>query len=179
MVEIALLLVFFSLIQSIFGMGLLVFGTPTLVLMGYSFTKTLWLLLSSSVALSAIQSFESSRLERTFLHRFLFWCLPVLIIALSSFLYWSPTFKFEMMLGLIMLFFAVLRMVSAVPKTLAAWVERHERGLMMLMGLILGTTNMGGSVLALITSSRFSHKQDVRGAVWHCSVDPFRAVFSG
>ena len=34
-------IILYSLIQSVFGIGLLVFGTPTMLLMGYSYTETL------------------------------------------------------------------------------------------------------------------------------------------
>ena len=45
----------FSVVQSIFGVGLLLFGTPTLLLLGYSYSETLWLLLPCSVTISLIQ----------------------------------------------------------------------------------------------------------------------------
>ena len=53
----------FSIVQSIFGMGILVFGTPTLLLLGYDFTTTLSFLLpaSWSVAFMQILNFESRR----------------------------------------------------------------------------------------------------------------------
>ena len=34
----------FSGVQSIFGVGLLLFGTPTLLLLGYPYADTLWIL---------------------------------------------------------------------------------------------------------------------------------------
>src|ERR687885_1890760 len=45
----------FSVVQSVFGVGLLVFGTPTLLLAGYSFEETLAYLLPCSMAISALQ----------------------------------------------------------------------------------------------------------------------------
>ena len=45
----------FSVVQSIFGVGLLLFGTPTLLLLEYSYSETLWLLLPCSVTISLIQ----------------------------------------------------------------------------------------------------------------------------
>ena len=45
----------FSIVQSIFGVGLLLFGTPTLLLLEYSYSETLWLLLPCSVTISLIQ----------------------------------------------------------------------------------------------------------------------------
>ena len=49
----------FSIIQSIFGVGLLLFGTPTLLLIGYSYSETLWVLLPCSIVISLIQTFDN------------------------------------------------------------------------------------------------------------------------
>ena len=48
----------FSVVQSVFGVGLLVFGTPTLLLAGYSFEETLAYLLPCSMAISALQAWD-------------------------------------------------------------------------------------------------------------------------
>ena len=45
----------FSIVQSMFGVGLLLFGTPTLLLLEYSYSETLWLLLPCSLTISLIQ----------------------------------------------------------------------------------------------------------------------------
>jgi len=50
-----IIILVFSIVQSIFGVGLLLFGTPTFLLLGYSYTETLWLLLPCSVTISLIQ----------------------------------------------------------------------------------------------------------------------------
>ena len=50
-----LIVFIFSIIQSIFGVGLLLFGTPTLLLLGYSYEVTLWTLLPASITISIIQ----------------------------------------------------------------------------------------------------------------------------
>ena len=44
-----------TLVQSVFGVGLLVFGTPTLLLAGCDFDRALALLLPASLCVSAAQ----------------------------------------------------------------------------------------------------------------------------
>ena len=44
-----------SVVQSFFGMGVLIFGTPTLLLMGCDFITTLGYLLPASFAISLLQ----------------------------------------------------------------------------------------------------------------------------
>ena len=51
-------LVFF---QSIFGVGLLLFGTPTFLLLNYNFLDTLNILLPISISISFLQLFFSKK----------------------------------------------------------------------------------------------------------------------
>ncbi len=44
-----------AVVQSVFGVGLLVFGTPTLLLLGYPFDQVLAYLLPCSILISALQ----------------------------------------------------------------------------------------------------------------------------
>ena len=50
-----ILFALFAFIQSITGVGILLFGTPTLLLAGYSFSETLSLVLPSSLLVSFLQ----------------------------------------------------------------------------------------------------------------------------
>ena len=47
---------FLVLVQSIFGIGLLLFGTPTFILLGYSYAETLSILLPNSILISLMQT---------------------------------------------------------------------------------------------------------------------------
>ena len=47
------------LIQSLYGVGLLIFGTPILLILGLEFTTVLGLLLPSSVLLSILQIMDT------------------------------------------------------------------------------------------------------------------------
>src|ERR1044072_124449 len=53
--EICLVVVVFAAAQSVFGVGLLVFGTPTLLLLGLPFDAVLAYLLQCSIVVSALQ----------------------------------------------------------------------------------------------------------------------------
>ena len=50
-VTIVALLVVLSIVQSIFGMGILIFGTPTLLLAGYDFISTISILVPDELML--------------------------------------------------------------------------------------------------------------------------------
>ena len=55
------IIIFLIFFQSIFGIGLLLFGTPTFLLLGYNFLEVLNLLLPMSVTISLIQFFSSKK----------------------------------------------------------------------------------------------------------------------
>jgi uncharacterized membrane protein YfcA len=71
-----------SIVQSFFGMGVLVFGTPTLLLMGYNFITTLGYLLPASFAISLLQVLTAGS-NRVPVSRYLYLlCLPGICIGL-------------------------------------------------------------------------------------------------
>ena len=49
------LLLCFSIFQSIFGVGILLFGTPTFLLLGYNYFETLNIILPWSLIISLLQ----------------------------------------------------------------------------------------------------------------------------
>ena len=82
-----LLLIFFlSIVQSIFGVGLLILGTPILLLFDYSFINILFILLPSSIVVSSfyLKKFREKKKHLTtkFLKNFFLFCFPFLTISL-------------------------------------------------------------------------------------------------
>ena len=59
-----LILAILIIFQSIFGVGLLLFGTPTFLYFDYSFSETLYLLLPLSFVISLIQFTKSKQKEK-------------------------------------------------------------------------------------------------------------------
>ena len=65
-----------SVVQAFFGMGVLIFGTPTLLLLGYDFLTTLSYLLPASFAISLLQVLTAGA-NRVPVSRYLYLlCLP-------------------------------------------------------------------------------------------------------
>jgi len=63
---VALLIAF----QSIFGIGLLIFGTPIFLLIDYNFVETLNILLPVSITISLLQFFLSQKKNFNFIKEF-------------------------------------------------------------------------------------------------------------
>ena len=68
--------------QSIFGIGLLILGTPTFIAMGYDFSDTLNLLLPISIIISFLQYYNKESSINKFVKEYNIYCLPFLIIFL-------------------------------------------------------------------------------------------------
>ena len=71
-----------SIVQSIFGIGILMFGTPILLLMGYDFTIALGFLLPASLSVSLLQviTFQG---QRPSISPYLYLlCLPTIMFGL-------------------------------------------------------------------------------------------------
>ena len=61
-----IVIVFLIIVQSIFGVGLLLFGTPTLLILGYDFANTINILMPVSISISLMQFFRSKISDRKF-----------------------------------------------------------------------------------------------------------------
>ena len=77
-----LILAILIIFQSIFGVGLLLFGTPTFLYFDYSFSETLYLLLPLSFVISLIQFTKSKQKEKSFINSFNKFTVPSLIASL-------------------------------------------------------------------------------------------------
>ena len=75
-----LVIITLIIFQSIFGVGLLLFGTPTFLYFNYSFSETLSLLLPISFTISLIQYLNSKEKDIYFNNKFNLFTLHSLVI---------------------------------------------------------------------------------------------------
>ena len=59
-------------IQSVFGVGLLLFGTPSFLVLGYDFANTINILMPVSISISALQFFKSKISDKDFINEYNF-----------------------------------------------------------------------------------------------------------
>jgi uncharacterized membrane protein YfcA len=151
-----------SVVQSFFGMGVLVFGTPTLLLMGYDFITTLGYLLPASFAISLLQVLTAGS-SRAPVSRYLYLlCLPGIGIGLWLTDASSQTSWTNFLIGGTLLLSAMIRIWSPSRKLLAILLEQHLPTYHLVMGVIHGLTNLGGALLAILASGRNSEKEAIR-----------------
>ncbi len=156
-----------SVVQSIFGMGVLIFGTPTLLLMGYDFTTTLGYLLPASFAISLLQVLSAGS-SRVLVSRYLYLlCLPGIGVGLwltdaSPLASWTNA-----LVGGALLLSALVRFWRPSRNLVATLLEKHFPTYHLIMGLIHGLTNLGGALLAILASGMDAEKEAIRYTVAH------------
>ena len=152
-IVIPLLVVFvFAIVQSIVGVGLLVFGTPTLMLLGYGFEQTLAIVLPASICVSAIQVSEGGAAATDFRRTFNIFCAPaVLFGAIVAYSWGGPDLK--LLIAAMLLLSACIRVVAPLQRLLDGLIKHQRRSWLLSMGAVHGLTNMGGGLLTLYSSS--------------------------
>ncbi len=161
--DILIIVVITSFIQSIFGVGVLLFGTPLLLLQGYSFIHAVIVLLPISVSINLIQIAKDYRsVDLGFYKRILVYTVPFVVI----FLLIVTRFKINLglIIGLFLLFVATKDYSLKVNKTVN-FLVRYEKAYFIVMGIIHGLTNLGGSLLTAIVHSKEYEKHVTRVTV--------------
>ena len=161
LVILLLVVSFFTIVQSVFGVGLLVFGTPTLLLMGYSFPETLSYLLPPSIIVSFLQVYKGW--NQIVLYRFnvIIYILPMVVIGLLLAMYYFK-FNLHLIIGLMLLLTSLTRLSEMLNKPLESYLSNNYRLGFILTGLIHGFTNLGGAPLVIITNGLYKNKKEIQ-----------------
>ena len=107
-----LILLVLIIIQSIFGIGLLLFGTPTFLLIGYNFLETLNFLLPISIVISFLQ-FKNSRIQsKKIIFNYNLFCLPFLVLFLLLALNFKEILNFKFYVAIILIISSFLTLIK-------------------------------------------------------------------
>jgi uncharacterized protein len=166
--EVLVVVAGFSLVQSLFGIGLLVFGTPTLLLLGYPFDETLAALLPASLALSALQLRGGPTPDFAMLKRFATWSLIPLAVVLSLALASGVSADFNLLVAAGLAGFAAVRLSSVVRERAQRLIATSATAWLILTGVIHGLSNLGGAPLMILAASRYQDKAQMRSFVAAC-----------
>ena len=157
-----LIIILLSIFQSIFGIGLLLIGTPTFLLLGYAFFDVLNILLPFSITISLLQVIYSEEVDTGFNKKMLVYCIPALIFALYILLNNQDEINFILLTSLTIIFFSLINLSKF--KDLIFFENRNKKINISLvfLGLIHGFTNLGGSLLTLISTNLNNQKSLMR-----------------
>ncbi len=147
-----------SVIQSIFGVGVLLFGTPLLLLFGYDFIQALTILLPISLSINAFQIAQHhAQIDTDFYKKILIFTIPFVVLFL--FLVTSSSINIGFVIGLFLLFVALKSYSPEVERAVESMVK-YEKAYFVVMGIVHGLTNLGGSLLTAIVHSK-NYEKDV------------------
>lgn len=160
-----IIVILFSTIQSLFGVGLLVFGTPTLLLLGYSFEATIAFLLPSSVTISVMQVLHGRDRINQLRKSFLVYSVPFIVVGLALVVSRIFIFDIKILVGLALVFSAITRYHKKMQQAFANLLEKHNKLYLMLMGFVHGLTNMGGGFLTIMVTTLYNDKESTRANI--------------
>ncbi len=151
-----LIIVLLIAIQSVFGVGLLLFGTPSFLLFGYDFANTINILMPVSIIISSLQFFKSKIKDTKFIKEYNLFCLPFLIIFLIIALRFKDFFDFKLLVAVLLIFSSILILNKKRFSSFKKKFFEFKKLVLIGIGCVHGLTNMGGSFLA-IYSTLVSH----------------------
>jgi len=154
-----------SVVQTLFGVGLLVFGTPTLLLLGLPYADILGVLLPCSVALSTSQALAGPRRLRGITYLQFTCCAAAIVLGLSAFLLGYLMINLELAVAALLFLHAFVRCWPAAVARVYATIRRHPLAYVGGMSLVHGLSNMGGGLLTLFASSLTHDKGSFRAVV--------------
>jgi uncharacterized membrane protein YfcA len=151
-----------AVVQSLFGVGLLLFGTPILLLLGLPYDVVLGYLLPCSIVVSTLQVATSGGLTLEPIRReFLMITAPAVLIATAAALIFGRPHQIRIVVGVMLLVTAVTRL-GRLQKWLRRVVQRQKRPLMLALGIVHGLSNLGGGILTVIVGSSYGDKVSIR-----------------
>ena len=149
--EIIIILILIT-IQSIFGVGLLLFGTPSFLLLGYDFASTINILIPVSITISALQFFKSKVSDRNFIKEYNLFCLPFLILFLVLALKFKHFLDFKIIVAFLLIFSSILILNKRRFSSFKKIFFNSKEYILIGIGCVHGLTNMGGSFLAIYST---------------------------
>lgn len=156
-----------SVVQSLFGMGILIFGTPTLLLLGYDFITTIGYLLPASFVISLLQVLTAKSGQSPVSRYLYLLCLPGIGVGLLLADTDPLTSWVNGLIGVILLLSALVRFWVPSRELTTAFLNRHFPTYHIAMGLTHGLTNLGGALLAVLASGVSTDKEAIRSTVAH------------
>jgi uncharacterized membrane protein YfcA len=165
-VDILITVLITAVIQSIFGVGVLLFGTPILLILGYDFINALSVLLPISIAINSLQIIKHyQHIDISFYRRVLIYSIPFVILFL--FLVSTKNVNINLLVGSFLVLVALKNFFPTIEQKLEK-TFKYEKIYLSLMGIIHGFTNLGGSLLTAIVHSKNYEKNSSRVTIAIC-----------
>lgn len=149
------LIFFLSIIQTILGVGVLVLGTPILLILNFSIVEAMNYLLPISIFTSFLNLIIMKYKSRDFFYFFsklkLFFliCVPSLFIGLLILRSLSNIFNFDFIVAFIIILSLIFK--DQIVKILKRLSSTFNKLMFILIGVVHGMTNSGGTLLSIFS----------------------------
>lgn len=143
--DILIVVIVTSIIQSLFGVGVLLFGTPLLLLLGYPFMESLLILLPISASINILQIIKDYKsIEITIYKNILLITVPFIVVSL--FMISKIKVDINIMVGFLLLFISIKNHIQLLNNIFEKLLS-YNKVFYSTMGIVHGLTNLGGAFL--------------------------------
>lgn len=156
-----IIIIILSIVQSVFGVGLLLFGTPSFLLLGYDFPNTLNILMPLSITISLLQFFKSKVSDKKFIIDYNIYCLPLLILFLILALNFRDLINFKFYVSVLLVISSLIILNKKRFSSFKDNFFKFKKIILISIGCIHGFTNMGGSFLSIYSTTISKNKKEL------------------
>lgn len=163
------LVIILVMIQSVAGVGVLVLGTPTLLLLDISLIETMNYLLPISIITSfanlVIMKFKINvfNYDKDRFILFFIICIPFVFIGLIILKFTHEFIKFDYLVSIIIILTLIFKKrISLISKNLSLKLNKI---ILMVIGIIHGLTNSGGTLLSILLININKSKKESRSEI--------------
>ena len=171
MLENYLVLIYICLIvafQSSIGVGVLVLGTPFLLLIGYNIIEVFFILLPLSILTSFINLIIIRHSDKNLnvsthkgLAKFFIVCIPSIIVGLFILKYFQEFINFKLLVSIVII---ISVSVVLLKDKIKIRINFFRISILSIVGLIHGLTNSGGTLMSLALSNN-TQKDNARYSI--------------
>ena len=141
-----------AVFQSVFGVGLLLFGTPTFLFIGYDFESTLVLLLPVSISISFLQIIYQKSSIQSLVSEYNLFCLPFLVLFLVIAINLGDIVDIRIYVSIFLIISSIVILNKNRIIRMNKYLLKYRKFHLVLIGSIHGFTNMGGGFLSLFST---------------------------
>ena len=141
-----------SVLQSVFGVGLLLFGTPAFLFIGYNFESTLGILLPVSISISLLQIIRQKTFVKSHINEYNIFCLPALFVFLFITIKIGNAIDIIPLVSILLIISSILILNANRIILVNDFFLRHRKLVLVFIGSIHGFTNMGGGFLSVFST---------------------------
>tara|TARA_B100001564_G_scaffold356245_1_gene370030 strand:+ start:550 stop:1293 length:744 start_codon:yes stop_codon:yes gene_type:complete len=163
------LVIILVMIQSVAGVGVLVLGTPTLLLLDISLIETMNYLLPISIITSLVNliimklKINSLSYDKSRFILFFIICIPFVFVGLIILKLVNDLIKIDYLVAIIIISTLIFKKkISLISKNLSL---KANKIILMIIGIIHGLTNSGGTLLSILLININTSKKRSRSEI--------------